>query len=55
METDEVLYHCSPTGGLTVLEPGVTKYFGKPRQVCLTASLPMALLYGVKHFEYTYG
>ena len=46
METDEVLYHCSPIGGLTVLEPGVTKYFGKPRQVCLTASLPMALLYG---------
>lgn len=49
------LYHCSPTPGLTVLRPGVTKYFGKPKQVCLTASLPMALLYGVKHFEYTYG
>ena len=49
------LYHCSPTTGLTVLRPSVTKYFGKPKQVCLTASLPMALLYGVKHFEYTYG
>lgn len=51
----EMLYHCSPTAGLTVLRPSVTEYFGKPRQVCLTASLPMALLYGVKHFEYTYG
>ena len=49
------LYHCSPTSGLQVLEPNVTRYFGKPRQVCLAASLPMALFYGVKHFEYTYG
>lgn len=49
------LYHCSPTPGLTVLKPSVTRYFGKPRQVCLTACLPMALMYGVKHFEYTYG
>lgn len=47
------LYHCSPTAGLTVLRPGVS--FGKPKQVYLTSSLPMALLYGVKHFEYTYG
>ena len=51
----EVLYHCSPTAGLEVLQPSVTKYFGKPRQVCLTASVSMALFYGVKHFEYTYG
>lgn len=51
----DTVYHCSPTPGLTVLRPSVTKYFGKPRQVCLTSSLPMALLYGVKHFEYTYG
>ena len=49
------LYHCSPTTGLTVLRPSVSKYFGKPKQVCLTSSLPMALLYGIKHFEYTYG
>lgn len=49
------LYHCSPTPGLKVLKPSVTQYFGKPRQVCLTASLPMALMYGVKHFEYAYG
>ena len=51
----EILYHCSPTAGLKELQPSVTKYFGKPRQVCLTASLPMALFYGVRHFEYTYG
>lgn len=49
------LYHCSPTPGLTVLRPSVSKYFGKPKQVCLTSSLPMALLYGIKHYEYTYG
>lgn len=49
------LYHASPTAGLTVLRPSVTAYFGKPKQVCLTALKPMALLYGVKHFEYTYG
>ena len=48
-------YHVSPTAGLTVLRPSVTKFFGKPRQVCLTALKPMALLYGVRHFEYTYG
>lgn len=49
------LYHASPTAGLTVLKPSVTAYFGKPRQVCLAALKPMALLYGIKHFEYTYG
>lgn len=49
------LYHASPTPGLTVLKPSVTEYFGKPKQVCLTALKPMALLYGIKHFEYTYG
>ena len=48
------LYHCSPTPGLTVLRPSESR-FGKPRQVCLASSLPMALLYGIKHFEYTYG
>ncbi len=37
----KALYRCSPTAGLTVLRPGATKYFGKLRQVCLTASLPM--------------
>lgn len=49
------LYHASPAAGLTVLKPSVTAYFGKPRQVCLAALKPMALLYGIRHFEYTYG
>ena len=51
----EILYHASPVKGLRELRPSVTKYFGKPKQVCLTACLPMALMYGVKHFEYAYG
>lgn len=50
-----ILCHCSPTSGLRVLEPRVTPYFGKPRQLCLTELLPMALFYGIRHFEYTYG
>lgn len=50
-----VLYHASPTKGLKELRPSVTKYFGKPQQVCLAAIRPMALMYGVKHFEYPYG
>lgn len=50
-----MLYHCSPTAGIRVLRPSETAWFGKPRQVCLTSLLPMALLYGVRHFEYTYG
>lgn len=48
------LYHCSPVRGLKVLKPNESR-FGKPRQVCLAVSLPMALMYGVRHFEYTYG
>lgn len=55
MSREKLVYHCSPTAGIRVLEPNVTKYFGKPRQVCLTTSLPMALFYGISHFEYTYG
>ena len=55
MSEEKLVYHCSHTAEIRVLEPSVTKYFGKPRQVCLTASLPMALLYGIRHFEYTYG
>lgn len=49
------LYHASPAAGLTVLRPSVTEFFGKPKQVCLTSLKPMALLYGIKHYEYTYG
>ena len=50
-----MLYHCSPVRGLRTLVPSETAYFGKPTQVCMTSLLPMALLYGVRHFEYTYG
>ena len=50
-----ILYHCSPTPGLRALEPRVTPYFDKPRQLCLTELRPMALFYGIRHFEYTYG
>ena len=50
-----ILYHCSPTPGLRTLEPRVTPYFDKPCQLCLTELRPMALFYGIRHFEYPYG
>lgn len=48
-------YHVSPAPGLKLLRPSVSPYFGKPRQVCMTTSLPMALFYSIRNFEYTYG
>lgn len=48
-------YHCSPVQGLRILEPRKPRSFDKPAGVYLTASLPMALMYGVRNFEYTYG
>ena len=48
-------YHCSPTAGLRVLEPRKPVAFDKPSRVYMTTSLPMALMYGVRNFEYTYG
>ena len=48
-------YHCSPTGGLTVLEPRKPASFEKPAAVYMTTSLPMTLMYGIRNFEYTYG
>lgn len=48
-------YHCSPTPGLTVLQPRKPEVFQKPAYVYMTTSLPMALMYGVRNFEYTYG
>ena len=48
-------YHCSPTPGLTVLEPQKPQAFDKPARVYLTTLLPMALMYAVRNFEYTYG
>ena len=48
-------YHCSPTAGLTILRPGKPKTFDKPARVYMTTLLPMALMYSVRNFEYTYG
>lgn len=48
-------YHCSPIGGLTKLEPRKPESFDKPTAVYMTTSLPMALMYGVRNFEYSYG
>ncbi len=48
-------YHCSPTSGLTVLKPGKPESFEKPAMVYMTTLLPMALMYSVQNYEYTYG
>ena len=48
-------YHCSPTGGIGVLEPRQPVSFDKPARVYMTTLLPMALMYTVSNFEYTYG
>lgn len=48
-------YHCSPTPHLTTLEPRVPLFSEKPQRVYLTTLLPMALMYGIRNFEYTYG
>ena len=48
-------YHCSPISGLKWLKPCKPQNFDKPKQVYMTTSLPMALMYGIRNFEYTYG
>lgn len=48
-------YHCSPTAGLSVLEPRKPKSYEKPARVCMTTLLPMALMYSVRNYEYSYG
>lgn len=48
-------YHGSPVMGLKVLKPGKPVFSEKPEMVYLTTLLPMALLYGVQNYEYTYG
>lgn len=48
-------YHCSPTAGLKVLEPRKPASFEKPARVYMTTLLPMALMYTVQNYEYTYG
>lgn len=48
-------YHGSPVGGLSILRPGTPGAFDKPAGVYLTTLYPMALMYGIRNFEYTYG
>ncbi len=48
-------YHCSPTPGLLTLQPRKPESFQKPNAVYLTTLLPMALMYGIRNYEYTYG
>ncbi len=48
-------YHCSPTPGLTLLEPRTPEFNNKPQAVYLAELFPMALLYGIHNFEYAYG
>lgn len=48
-------YHCSPVPGLTVLQPRKPESFEKPARVYMTTLLPMALMYAIQNYEYTYG
>lgn len=48
-------YHCLPISGLTILQPGKPASFDKPARVYMTTLLPMALMYSIQNYEYTYG
>ena len=48
-------YHCSPTAGLKLLEPRKPGFSEKPARVYMTTLLPMALMYAVQNYEYSYG
>ena len=48
-------YHCSPTAGLTMLEPRKPESFEKPARVYMTTLLPMSLMYTIRNYEYSYG
>ena len=48
-------YHCSPQAGIKTLKPRVSQLFDHRKVVYMTTSLPMALMYAIRHFEYTYG
>ena len=48
-------YHCSPISGLTLLQPRKPSSFEKPARVYMTTLLPMALMYTIQNYEYTYG
>lgn len=50
-----VYYHCSPTAGLTLLQPRKPAAFDKPSKVYLTTLPSMALMYSIRNYEYTYG
>ena len=50
-----IYYHCSPVRGIKLLGPRKPRSFDKPARVYMTMLLPMALLYGVQNWEYTYG
>lgn len=48
-------YHCSTNAGLTELEPRKPASFDKPARVYMTTLLPMALMYSIRNYEYSYG
>lgn len=48
-------YHCSTRPGVKTLKPHISKIFGGEKVIYMTSLLPMALMYGINHFEYTYG
>lgn len=50
-----IYYHGTPVTGLKCLEAAKPALFDKPARVYLTTLYPMALLYGIKNYEYTYG
>lgn len=47
-------YHCSPVSGLKSLQPNQSLCFEEKHAVHLTTLLPMALIYGIRDFEYAY-
>ena len=48
-------YHCSPISGLTLLQPRKPASFDKAPRVYMATLLPMALMYSIENYEYTYG
>jgi len=50
-----IYYHCSPIAGLTVLQPQKPTCFNKQSKVYMSTLLPMALMYSIKNYEYSYG
>lgn len=48
-------FHCSPVSGLTLLTPRKPSSFDKPARVYMTTLMPMALMYSIRNYEYTYG